>query len=592
MPEEPPRTNPLEVPFRDAWIAHIDDDVIVADKPAGMLSQGVREGDDDDIVARLRRWLSARGEPDALGVHQRLDRETSGLMVFGRTERANRALARDFETRSIEKRYALAVRGKSLGKGWRTIEHVLRREPGGLMRAHVKGPGKRAVLRAREVQRSGQRALVEVDLLTGRTHQARVQLQAVGAPISGDMLYGGEDATRLMLCATALAFTHPNGERMRIERPVPRELVAWARGELDGGEIYDDEALLAEAIERCVLRRGGLVNDAVRGETNAFRLVHATGDGLPGLAVDHYAGYLVASFDADRADGPHDEARQARVLDVLGARGFSGIYAKYRPKQANVLVSSRDASIAPPDPVRGHAASDPLRIVEAGVPFDVRLGDGLSTGLFLDQRDNRVLVRVLAKGRSVLNLFSYTCGFSIAALAGGAHRVVSVDAAEPALLRGREGVALLGETSTERHEAVCAEARAWLRQAARRGERFDLVVCDPPSYSTVKGKRWVLARELGTLIELVLQVVAPGGRLLFSTNHRGTTQMVLRRAAHRALEKLGRKDYKIKDLSHGSDHPSAVGEARFTKSVLMELHESRPQTPAARATRKKRKRRV
>ena len=121
------------------------------------------------------------------------------------------------------------------------------------------------------------------------------------------------------------------------------------------------------------------------------------------------------------------------LLDALAELGFAGIYLKRHPKQASDMVDPRDERVAPALPVRGEPAPEVFEVHEQGVPFEVRLHDGLRTGLFLDQRDNRRRIRELASGKRVLNLFAYTGSFSVAALAGGAVSAVSVDVSQAAL---------------------------------------------------------------------------------------------------------------------------------------------------------------
>src|SRR5207245_1747100 len=131
--------------------------------------------------------------------------------------------------------------------------------------------------------------------------------------------------------------------------------------------------------------------------------------------VDVYGQHLVAEFP-----GEGDVAWREQALDALEAMGWDGVYLKLRPRQSNTLVDTRREELAPRAPVRGTAAPEELAVREGGISYLVRLGDGLSTGIFLDQRENRARVRDLAQGLRVANLFAYTCAFSVAAAAGGA----------------------------------------------------------------------------------------------------------------------------------------------------------------------------
>jgi 23S rRNA (cytosine1962-C5)-methyltransferase len=559
--------------FDDAWIVHEDEDIIVVDKPAGVPSQAAEPDRPDDVVTRLGRHL-ARGATDPyLGVHQRLDKDTSGLLVFARRRDANGTLAAQFEGRAVGKRYVAAVSDWK-GGDRETLRHAIASERDGRMRVvpgRTRG-AKEAVTRVRVLERKGQRALLELELETGRTHQARVQLAHVGAPIAGDTLYGGATAPRLMLHASALAFAHPSsGRQVRFEARIPREFAGWLDAGDRGEAIYDDDEAFGGALVRALERRWGLG----RGEsgpraTTAFRLLNEAGDGTPRLAVDVYGDWLLAQLYGD--DGLWaDGVRRERVLDRLAALGFDGVYLKVRPKQANLLVDTRREEIAPRLPVRGVAAPEEFAILEEGTPLLVRLGDGLSTGLFLDQRANRRRVREMSPGKSVANLFSYTCAFTVVAAIAGSPRTVSVDVSAAALERGRANLANAGVLERGSHVLVAADVFVWLARTSKRGERFDLVIVDPPSYSTTKAGRFVAETDYVDLAASALGLLASGGQLLACTNHRGTSAARFRRTLFEAARKARRDVVQVKDLTSPPDFPEAPGAEPHMKSVLVTL---------------------
>lgn len=549
--------------FRDAWIVHADDAIVVVDKPAGVPSQAADPERPDDVVTRLRAHLGGA----YLGVHQRLDRDTSGLLVFARRKESNAALAAQFEGRSVQKTYLACVEGWPRGRDRAVLRDALAEGRDGAMR--IVPPrsrsAKEAVTRVTVAGRSGNRAMLELTLETGRTHQARVQLAHAGAPIAGDSLYGGARAPRLLLHASGLSFAHPaGGKRVRFASPAPAEMADWVEHGDRGVDVYDDPAAIALALDRARERRWGLGRSE---RTSAFRLVNEEGDALPRLAVDVYDAWLVAQLYGD--DGPWaDRARRDRVLDALHALGFDGVYLKVRPKQANVLVDTRREDLAPASPVRGAAAPAELAVVEEGMPLLVRLGDGLSTGLFLDQRSNRKRVREMCAGKTVANLFAYTCAFTVAAALGGARKTVSVDASAAALERGQAGLAHAGVTSGE-HAMVADDCFSWLARAARRGERWDLVILDPPSYSTTKRGRFVADSDYVELAAAAIRVLASGGRLLACTNHRGISVARFRKILFDAGRAAGRDVTQVKDLPMPSDFPH-VGDPP-TKNALVTL---------------------
>jgi 23S rRNA (cytosine1962-C5)-methyltransferase len=565
--------------FRDEDVLYEDDDLLVVQKPAGVPSQSATERE-DDLVARLKAWLASRGRGTYLGVHQRLDRDTSGVMLFTRRPDLNPAVAAAFEGRTVEKRYLAGVVGWPKRAPSRLEDELAKGDDGRMIvvppRQRARGPGprrgKRAITRIENVRRNGDRVLLELVLETGRTHQARVQLAHAGAPIAGDLIYGSARgkrvAPRLMLHASAITILHPRTKKPLVVRSRGTNLEAWlAHGHL-GHAIYDDAEALRRALALAVERRWGLgqseLRDPPERKTTAFRLVDEEGDALPGLAVDVYGAHLVAQIYVSEEWQP---SRRERVLDALHTLGFEGVFLKLRPKQANLLVDTRRDDLAPREPVRGRATPDPLTIHEEGVPFEVRLGDGLSTGIFLDQRANRRAVRAMAEGLRVANLFAYTCGFSIVAALGGAARTVSVDASAAALERGRAGFGLAGMPLDARHTFAAEDAFAWLARTERKSERFDLVILDPPSYSSTKKRRFVAESDYHELVTAAVRVLAPGGRILASCNHRGLSRTKLRRMVHRGTTAAGRTIAQLKDLPDPSDHPGSAG----MKSVLLKV---------------------
>jgi len=555
--------------FPDATADRIvfeDDALLVADKPAGVPSQAAREHDRDDFPTRLRAYLAARdGAREVyLGTHQRLDRDTSGVLAYARRKDANRALAEQFEGRSVDKGYVAAVSGYKGGN--RTLRHRLGPLEDGRVRVVDARDrrGQDAETEVRVLSTHEDRALLELKLITGRTHQARAQLAAVSAPIAGDRVYGGPPAPRLLLHARSLTMRHPvSNTSMTFTREPPRTFARW----LEHGDRSPlapfDRAAVDDALNLAREDRYGLGRAA---DTDAFRLVNEAGDALPGIAIDVYGDHLVVSLYGDEA-----VAEREAILDAIHELGFAGIYLKVRPKQANVIGDGRNENIAPSVPVRGTAAPKELEVRELGLPYLARLGDGLSTGIFLDQRENRRRVRELSAGKRVLNLFAYTCPFTIAAAAGGASRTVSVDAARAALERGERGLehaALAGA----HHAFVVDDVVTWLEATKRKRDRFDLVILDPPSYSTVGKTRFSTSGgDYRPLAARAMSVVAEGGYLLACSNHRQTVQAKLRRLLHEAARDAGRTVTQMKDLPPPIDFPPVQGREPHLKSILVRL---------------------
>lgn len=539
--------------FDPRWIVHRDAHYVVVDKPAGMLSIEREAGGESALVTRLSRHL---GLAEPLAVLSRLDAETSGLIAFPLSEAARAAMARATEAHALDKRYVAAVElgPRARVPSGRMEDGLVERD--GRVEVWPRGRGdKVAVAHARPLEQRGTRALVEVRLETGRTHQIRVQLAHRGAPIGGDSLYGTVPGPRLLLAATSITLPHPERGSLSLAVPVPASFERWAHGGLE------PEAWLGAALPVARERRHGLARAREGADaTTAFRLFSEEGDGFAGLAIDVYGEHLVVHL--------HDPALgEDRILEQLGSLGARGIYVKRRPRMARDLAATDVADLAPPAPVRGEPAPDELIVREHGMPFLVRLGDGLSTGLFLDQRENRGRVRAMSSGKRVLNLFAYTCGFTVAAVVGGAAETLSIDASQRALDRGRANLALSGFAGAE-HRLVSDDAFDALARLRKRGERFDLVCVDPPTFSTTKRSRWTSGKDWARLAEAVLGVLAEGGAMIATSNDRRMTQGAFRKHVRDGSTRAGVPLERLVDLAPPLDFRAGPGENPLLKGLL------------------------
>lgn len=278
------------------------------------------------------------------------------------------------------------------------------------------------------------------------------------------------------------------------------------------------EAQLTEQLER---RRQRLPE-----ATTCFRWIDGE---LPGVTVDVFGEVGVLSFYREASA---DEARRiGEALCRLG--GLCGVYVKHRPKEAKRAANEASATIAPPVPVAG-AAVEELVVKERGLEFIIRPGNGLSVGLYLDARDARAWVRANAKGRRVLNLFAYTCGFGVAARVGGAARAANVDASRKVLDWGEENLAKNGLVA-DRFDFIAGDAFDWLGRFAKKGEQFDLVVLDPPGFATTKTSRFTASRDYHQLVSAAERVLAPKGLLLSMCNVEAMTPKELEAQVLRGL---------------------------------------------------------
>jgi 23S rRNA (cytosine1962-C5)-methyltransferase len=535
----------LFVPFRAERVIARRDCVLVVDKPPGMVVHGGDERSGGDLVTRLRRFLGDSGADDYLGVHSRLDVGTSGVLPFTTSRDVNAAVARQIELGQAERVYVAAVSVSArarLGKAG-TLEHQLLADK---RRSRVvTSGGERAVAHYRVLAEQGGRALVELRPETGRMHQLRVQLAEMGAPIAGDHLYGGAPAWRLLLHCR-----HRQVLSESYDAPVPEELSTWLRS----GSCFAPLTLFRERLLDAAALRTPLVST-----TDVLRIVAEQGDGLPGVTVDRYGSHAVLSVATEEA-----EQQASAIAALLVEHGASGVYLKRRERRDLRRVGANE--IAPSSPVLGAATETEHLVTEDGMRVSCELGDGLSTGLFIDQRDNRRRIRDLAAGKHVLNLFSYTCSFSVAAALGGAKRVTSVDVGGRALERGKQNFVVNGLDPAS-HEFVQSDAVRFVRGAVKHGRQLELIVLDPPSFGTVGKATFKFERDIEALMTDCLRLLGPGGVLLCVTNHKKTSPPAFRRYLERAAAQA-RRELKVRELPSQLDCPDALDGPHPSKSLL------------------------
>lgn len=540
----------LFVPFRTERIIAQRDGILVVDKPPGLVVHGGDERAAADLVSRLASFLGADGDP-YLGVHSRLDLGTSGVLPFVTDRALNARVAADVEAGKNERVYVAAVSlgaRARLGKSGR-LEHQLQSDK---RRSRVVASGgDRAVCHYRVLSERGDRALVELRPETGRMHQLRVQLAACGAPIAGDELYGGAPAWRLLLHCRSHEILG-----QKFEAAPPPELLGWVQ---TGSSFVSFEVpgLLEERLLDAAALRLPLCRSA-----DVFRIVNEQGDGLPGITLDRYGDFAVLATST-----PEAEARAERIAEFLMTRGARGVYLKRRERRD--LRRAEAPELAPNLPLCGEPAAAPLTVQENALKILTELGDGLSTGLFIDQRDNRARVRELAKGRRVLNLFSYTCSFSVAAALGGASKVTSVDLSGRALARGRANFEANG-LAAELHETVQGDAVRYARGAVKHGRRFELIVLDPPSFGTVGKATFRFERDIGDVMTDCLRLLEGGGVLLCVTNHKKTNPARFRRLLQEAAV-AARREIKLRELPSALDCPEALDGPHPSKSLMAEV---------------------
>ncbi len=295
--------------------------------------------------------------------------------------------------------------------------------------------------------------------------------------------------------------------------------------------------------------------------TNALRLVHGESDGLPGLVVDRYADVLVAQFLAAGVERWRDP-----ILDALNE--LSGCEAIFERSDAEVRkLEGLEARVGF---ARGNRNAARCPIIEYGLNFRVDVEQGQKTGFFLDQRENRQRVRALAAGREVLDGFSYTGGFSVAALAGGAKRVTAIESSAAALEVAKENLAA-NPLDAAKVEFVQADVFAQLRTLRDQNAKFGLIVLDPPKFAPSAAQVQKAARAYKDINLWALKLLAPGGLLAtFSCSGGVSAELFQSIVAGAALDAGGEAKI-IERFGAAADHPVALEfpEGEYLKGLLV-----------------------
>jgi len=357
------------------------------------------------------------------------------------------------------------------------------------------------------------------------------------------------------------------GETVRVESHAG-EFLAW--GAYSPSSMFRVRAWSFDEAERIDaaffdrrLRRAITLRARLAIPSDGQRLVHGEADGLPGLIVDRYGDTLSAQFlsaGAERWRGVIADA-------LLAATGLARLY-----ERSDASVRAREGLDKRVGWLRGDGATD-LVITENGWRLGVDVATGHKTGYYLDQRENRrrfaELVRQLGC-RSVFNGYSYTGGFSVAALAGGATQVLSVDSSGPALALARDNIVRNG-FDLAGCEFADADVNAALRQALAAGRSFDAIVLDPPKFAPTAAHAERAARAYKDINRLALQLLAPGGLLLTFSCSGGVNADLFHKIVAGAGLDAGVNAAILQRLEGACDHPTTIEfpEGEYLKGLAL-----------------------
>ena len=292
--------------------------------------------------------------------------------------------------------------------------------------------------------------------------------------------------------------------------------------------------------------------------TNAFRLIHAEGDGLPGLIADIYGDTAVIQ---SHSAGMHKHRHQ--IADAIIKASETAVSKVYY-KSAETLPSSVSK-----DECEGYliGSGDVNEITETGCLFRVDVASGQKTGFFIDQRDNRILLSKYSKGKSVLNTFCYTGGFSIYALKSGARLVHSVDSSKKALSLCEQNLELNG-FSPDTHKCFSVDTLEFLKDTK---EVYDIIILDPPAYAKHIDVRHNAVQGYKRLNALALEKIAPGGLLFTFSCSQVVDRRLFESTVMAAAITAKRNTRVLHHLSQPPDHPVSAfhPEGEYLKGLVL-----------------------
>lgn len=300
-----------------------------------------------------------------------------------------------------------------------------------------------------------------------------------------------------------------------------------------------DQAFIERKLAAAIDRRQAFFSNP---ETTAFRVFNGEGDGFGGLIIDYYAGFYLLSWYSEGVYTFKDQV----IAALQNVAECKGIYQKKR-------FDTKGQYIEEDDFVTGQRGEFPLIVKENGVNFAVYLNDGAMTGIFLDQRDVRNAIKQkYAKGKTVLNTFSYTGAFSVAAALGGAVKTTSVDLAKRSSSKTIEQFSVNG-IDFETQDILVMDVFNYFKYAKRKELKFDVVILDPPSFARSKKYTFSTSKDYTNLMKEAIDITEKNGVIVASTNSASFGMKKFKGFIDKAFKDLGRKYSIVEEFTLPND---------------------------------------
>lgn len=471
-------------------------------KPASLNTHRSDEGK-SGVIELLEKQLQQKVYP----LH-RLDKVTSGALLMTTSAARAQEFAELFKNQQIQKKYLFLTDRKIQATELVQKSEILKEKNEFLSRQNSTPNSETHFTK----KQSGTRYdLWEATPFSGKSHQIRLHAQDLGIPILGDISHGGSPFSRVCLHSSFIASTEL---RFSFQSP------AWFA---DHEPVSEDRAALAEALWN---RQYFLSLSTAEQGTTAFRWSHHES---PHWTLDQMGSQLWLSWYAEMPADPDFFLHISKALKLplwvreMRSRGTAG-------QQQTLAVGFNS-------PISEWFAK------ENGIQYELHSDWGLSPGLFLDQRENRKWIQSVAAHKEVLNLFSYTGGFSVAAAVGGAQTVCSVDVSRKWLEWSQKNF-VTNNIPVEDHEFWSQDAILFLQGTLKRQRTFDLIICDPPTLGRHKNGVFDLKKDWPQLVSLIFQTLKPEGHALLCCNYEGWD---LKKFTELTLQSLPSQQYLLKE---------------------------------------------
>lgn len=336
------------------------------------------------------------------------------------------------------------------------------------------------------------------------------------------------------------------------ESQIRARVWTWERDETIDSEFFQRQ--LQRAIES---RRG------IEASSNAYRLVHAESDGLPGMVIDKYGDVIVMQLLSWGAE---------RWASEISAEADGSISPSAFYERSDAEVRKLEGLPARRGLIRGELPNSTVKIKEHGLEFLVDITGGHKTGFYLDQRENRLIVRELAANRQVLDCFSYTGSFAANALKGRAQSVTLIEDSAEALGLARENISL-NDLASDKCEFTNGDAFQVLRRFRDEARQFDMVILDPPKFAPTRAQAERAARGYKDINLLAFKLLRQGGLLVTFSCSGGVDAALFQKIVAGAALDAGVDARILQRLSQGPDHPVALNfpEGEYLKGLVLEV---------------------